>query len=127
MANRPFVHIEIPAADRQKAAEFYGKAFDWTFEDYGPPMNYTTFRTGNIGGGFPELGDDYKPGDVIVYIGSDDIEADLRRIESLGGKTVMPKMEIPETGWFALFTDPTGNKLALFTPLPGMSPGGPSS
>jgi predicted enzyme related to lactoylglutathione lyase len=26
-------------------------------------------------------------------------------------------MEIPETGWFALFTDPTGNQIGLYTPM----------
>jgi predicted enzyme related to lactoylglutathione lyase len=28
---------------------------------------------------------------------------------------VVPKTEIPQVGWFGVFKDPTGNKVALFT------------
>ena len=56
-----------------------------------------------------------KPGDVIVYFATDDIDATLARVEALGGKTIIPKTEIPNVGWFGWFTDPTGNKVALFT------------
>jgi predicted enzyme related to lactoylglutathione lyase len=27
----------------------------------------------------------------------------------------MPKTEIPGIGWWGMFTDPTGNKIGLFT------------
>jgi len=30
----------------------------------------------------------------------------------------MAKTEIPQTGWFGIFSDPTGNKVALFTSMP---------
>ena len=57
------------------------------------------------------------PGDVLIYIGTDDIEASLAKIQALGGKVVAPKTEIPQTGWFAIFTDPTGNKIGLYTAM----------
>jgi hypothetical protein len=56
-----------------------------------------------------------KPGDVMVYIDSPDIEADLKKIEAAGGKLKVPKTEIPGQGWFAFFEDPTGNIVALYT------------
>lgn len=115
MANRSFVHLEIPAANREAAAQFYGSLFGWTFQHFGPPLNYTTFRTGNVPGGFVDLDQTYQPGDIIPYVESDDIEADLQRVEALGGKAMMPKTEIPGFGWFAIFTDPTGNRMALYT------------
>ena len=31
-----------------------------------------------------------------------------------GGTILMPKMEIPNTGWMGLFQDPTGNVVGLF-------------
>jgi hypothetical protein len=55
---------------------------------------------------------------VVVYIGTDDIEASLAKVEKLGGKTVTPKSEIPGMGWFALFTDPSGNLVGLFAGIP---------
>lgn len=117
MSKRSIVHFEIPAKDRAAAAQFYSDLFGWEFQHI-PEMNYTTFETGNVGGGYNPLGEQVKPGDVLVYIGSEDIEADLKRIGELGGKTLVPKTEIPTVGWFAIFADPTGNSLALYTPMP---------
>jgi predicted enzyme related to lactoylglutathione lyase len=48
-------------------------------------------------------------------VASEDIDADLRKAESLGGTTVVPKTEIPQVGWFAIFKDPSGNKVGLFS------------
>ena len=54
------------------------------------------------GGGFVKSGDHgYKQGEVLIYISTDDIDATLAKVESLGGKTLQPKTEIPQTGWFA--------------------------
>ncbi len=118
MAKRSIVHIEIPAADQRAAARFYQEAFDFETNPV-PDMDYTTFMTGNVGGGFPTAGTMATVGEVLVYLSSDDIEGDLRKVEDLGGKTVTPKMEIPNMGWFAIFADPTGNKIGLYTALPG--------
>ncbi len=63
----------------------------------------------------------YKPGEALVYIGADDIEATLARVEACGGKTILSKTEIPHVGWFAIFEDDQGCKLALFS---GMQPQG---
>jgi len=38
-------------------------------------------------------------------------------VEKLGGKVLHPKAEIPGTGWFGVFKDPTGNVLALYTSM----------
>ncbi len=125
MSGRPIVHIEIPAQDLAKTSAFYKEIFGWEIKA-DPGMNYVLFQSPpmqgvepGIAGGLPRIdGEVYKPGDVIVYIGSDDIEADLKRIEALGGKRLLPKTEIPNTGWYAFFADPSGNRLALFSPLP---------
>ena len=54
-------------------------------------------------------------GEPLLYVASEDIDADLRKAESLGGTTVVPKTEIPQVGWFGVFKDPTGNKVGLFS------------
>jgi predicted enzyme related to lactoylglutathione lyase len=56
----------------------------------------------------------YRPGEALVYVGTDDIEATLARAEELGAKTLMPKTEIPHTGWFAILSDPSGARVALY-------------
>jgi predicted enzyme related to lactoylglutathione lyase len=116
MSKHPIVHIEFSAEDGAAAARFYGELFGWKTEHI-PEMNYTTFESGegSPGGGFNPLGEQVKAGDIYVYVQTDDIEASLAKAESLGGKTAVPKTEIPNVGWFALFTDPTGNVVGLFT------------
>jgi len=128
MSAQPIVHIEFSANDPAAASKFYADAFGWKIQT-DPQFDYHMFQTdGGPGGGFvpvdaPTDGGtmQYKPGDVLVYIGSDDIDAALRKIESLGGTVVVPKTEIPQTGWFGVFRDPTGNRVGLFTSM--TSPG----
>jgi predicted enzyme related to lactoylglutathione lyase len=115
MSGYPIVHIEIPAKDYAVADKFYADAFGWKI-DVDPNFNYHQFAPASgPGGGFVDAnGKDNKVGEVILYIGVPDILAALKKIESAGGKTATPKTEIPGMGWFALFTDPTGNRLGLF-------------
>lgn len=119
MSEHHVVHIEFAASDLAAAGTFYRDVFDWKIEQM-PEMNYATFETGNnVGGGFNPVADDYPAGTVIVYISTGDIDASLAKIEASGGKTVTPKTEIPGMGWFALFNDPTGNLVGLFTGMEG--------
>lgn len=115
MSKAPIVHIEIPAEDPHQAGEFYGELFGWDI-DYDEQMDYVQFLSQEgLGGGMPEVGEMAQAGDVILYIQSEDIEGDLEKIQAKGGKTVVPKTEIPTVGFFALFSDPTGNTLGLFS------------
>ena len=120
MANHPIVHIEIPARDTAAASKFYADAFGWNIQ-HEPSFNYYMFQANpGPGGGFVDVGNEiggYKVGEVLIYIGTDDIDATLAKIESLGGKTLQPKTEIPQTGWFAYFADPAGNRIALYTSM----------
>jgi len=36
-----------------------------------------------------------------------------RKIKALGGKVIVPKMEVPGIGWWALALDPEGNQFAI--------------
>ncbi len=114
MTKRSVVHIEIPAAAPKEAGEFYKKMFGWEFSQMTEPVSYAGFQAGNTGGGYPELNDQYKPGDVIIYIESEDLQADLDKITKLGGKALGDIMPVPGFGSLAFFQDPTGNRLALW-------------
>lgn len=115
MSKRNVVHVEIPSENVDAAAKFYESLFGWKIISV-PEMNYTMWEDGSgLGGGFPQVSDENPAGKVLVYIHSDDIEADLQNVEKLGGRVVHPKMEIPQTGWFGMFQDPSGNVLALYT------------
>ena len=53
----------------------------------------------------------------MIYVNSEDIEADLKKAASLGATIVREKSEIPTIGWWGIFQDPTGNNIALYTSM----------
>src|SRR5512146_1435862 len=103
MSKRNVVHVEIPAAHVQAAGTGYQELLGWKIQ-HDDAMNYSMWQAGDgSGGGFPEVSKEAPAGQVIVYIASDDIDADLKQVEKLGGTVVYPKTEIPNTGWFGMF------------------------
>ena len=115
MKSNPIVHIEFSAKDPLTAGKFYSDLFGWKLKTW-PEYNFATFETeGGPTGGFPKIDDkQFKPGDVIVYIETDDIDATLRQIEAAGGKTLVPRSPIDDHSWYAYFQDPSGNRVGLF-------------
>ena len=118
MSSHPIVHIELSTSNHKQSADFYSKIFGWETQ-HDEQMNYTMWGTGEgqLGGGFNQVTEEMPAGTVIVYIGADDIDASLAKIEAHGGTKVMPKTEIPGFGWFALFNDPSGNMVGLYTAM----------
>ncbi len=122
MAQFPVVHIEIPAVNPHASGKFYQTVFGWNVQA-DDTFGYVQFQAeGGPGGGFPSIVTEgpfqYRTDSVLIYLGTDDIEGTLAQIEAQGSKTLMPKAEIPGIGWWAVFLDPNGNRLALFTPMP---------
>ena len=117
MTKRNVVHVEINAGDVQAASKFYESLFGWKMEHV-PEFDYTMWDDGSgFGGGFNKVSEENPVGQVLVYIHSNDIDADLKKVAKLGGTVVRPKTDIPGTGWYGLFKDPTGNVLALYTSM----------
>ncbi len=115
MSKRNIVHIEIPAENSRKSGKFYEDLFGWKISTL-PEINYTMWDpAAQPGGGFSDIGPETAPGDILIYVDSEDIETDLKRVEEVGGKIIAHKTEIPGTGWFGVFKDLAGNKIALYT------------
>lgn len=122
MSKHEIVHIEIPSKSLESDGQFYQEVFGWEVQHM-PEMDYTTLSFNGrdskaeneaSGGGLVPVSDEYPAGRVLVYISTDDIDATLQQIEECGGKTVLPRTEIPGMGWFAHFTDRTGNRIGLY-------------
>jgi uncharacterized protein YndB with AHSA1/START domain/predicted enzyme related to lactoylglutathione lyase len=116
MAN-PVVHFEIMVnGDVDAARRFYAEAFGWKI-DASNPMNYGLVDNEGqgIGGGIgtPMHG----PGYATFYMEVDDLEQALETIGRLGGKTIMPPMDVPtQPIAIAMFEDPSGIQLGLVQP-----------
>lgn len=103
-------YVEIDVADLPAAREFYGEAFGWTFNDYGP--DYAGIRDGEgESGGLNAQG---EPGRPLVQLYSDDLDATLAAVTAAGGRVVVPPFEFPGGRRFH-FSDPSGNVLGVWT------------
>jgi predicted enzyme related to lactoylglutathione lyase len=64
--------------------------------------------------------DGYKPsaGGVTIYLnGEDNLQINLDKVEKNGGKVITPKTAHADgSGYFAIFLDSEGNKMALNSP-----------
>ncbi len=107
------VHFEIIGKDGKKLQDFYSQLFGWKV-DANNPMNYgmVSGDEAGVGGGIAS-GMDGGDGHVTVYVEVDDLAAALKKVESLGGKTVMPPMAVPGGPEIAQFSDPEGHMIGL--------------
>jgi uncharacterized protein len=108
---RPVVHFEIGCRDSAKTKEFYKKMFDWKIEAFGPAAMISA-ESGGVGGHISTLG--HEPFHyTIFYVDVEDVAEALKKAESLGGKTLVPPVDIPN-GTFAWMQDPEGNTVGLW-------------
>jgi predicted enzyme related to lactoylglutathione lyase len=116
------VHFEIPADDVEKLRKFYSELFGWKIEKMPGPVEYYGIETvpvdakgmperpGVNGGMMKKQYPDHKP---VNYITVESVDEYVKKIEVLGGRVIVPKMEVPGIGWWALALDPEGNQFAI--------------
>ena len=126
MPNR-IVHFEIEASDRERAKNFYARAFGWQMQDTGPEMgNYLVVTTGDpkepggINGGIyvPPSGGSKELNAYSCVVGVDNIDEAMRSVKSAGGQVMGDKMDIPTVGTFARCKDTEGNIFTMLQPVP---------
>lgn len=110
--------FEIPAIDFQQAVEFYQYVFGITMQQNITEANAMAYFPTNTGiGGAVVAGSGYVPSDSgsLIYLnGGNNLSLVLDKIVPAGGRIIMPKTLISEeSGYFAVFIDSQGNKLAL--------------
>lgn len=103
-------YLEFAVASIPAAKRFYGQAFGWTFQDYGP--DYCEFRDGRLTGGF--FHGEPAPGGALVVLYSKDLAATQAAVEAAGGEVVRPVFEFPGGRRFH-FTDQDGYELAVWS------------
>lgn len=112
-------HFEIMSRDPEKARTFYGTLFDWKFDDASMP-GYTLIHTGvDPTGGLFQTPPGASGSCLNVYVQVKDIDATLKKVRELGGKVLVEKTVIPNTGHFAMFADPEGVVIGIMQPGQG--------
>ena len=122
MVDHTIVHFEIPAANPEKLSNFYSKLFGWKIVRMPGPVEYwgiqtvptdedgMLLRNGVNGGMMKRQNSEHSP---VNYIAVESVDDYGKKIEELGGRVVVPKMEVPGVGWWAMALDPDGNQFAI--------------
>jgi uncharacterized protein len=125
---QPVVHFEIIGTDPARLRGYYGDLFGWEFDTSGPVAGSVS-RQGEYGfadptasSGGPGIpggvggGAGYTP-HVVFYGGVPNVEAALRKAESLGGKRTMgPERAAGGDLVVGHFADPEGNLIGVAGP-----------
>lgn len=109
--------IDLGIPDLDRAMEFYGALFGWTFdvgpEEYG---RYTTCLLGDRR--VAALAPNHDPAATdfwwSVYLATDDLDATLARALEAGGEVIGGPFDIPEQGRGALLRDAVGAQFGLW-------------
>ncbi len=111
--------FEIPATDISRAVHFYQTILDIKIEKMevqGMQMGIFPYE-GQMVTGVIIQADGYKPSadGVTIYLNSgDNLQPALDKVEKNGGKIMVPKSAHADgSGYFAIFLDSEGNKMAL--------------
>ena len=109
-----FCWDELHTPDVNGAKKFYAGLFGWAGK--GGDDDYWHWQNAGkeIGGMTSHMGGPNVPPHWLAYVAVADVDATTKRVESLGGKVLVPTMEIPKVGRFSVVQDPTG---AVFSPF----------
>ncbi|MCB1038221.1 MAG: VOC family protein [Acidimicrobiales bacterium] len=108
---------ELDTRNADEAKAFYGAVFGWASRtSESPMMTYTEWQLGERTiGGMLHMGPQFPPempNSWLVYFAVEDTDAAIAKVGELGGKVLMPPMDI-EAGRFAVVADSAGAPFAV--------------
>lgn len=111
--------FEIPATDFKRAVSFYKAILGVEIKEtemFGTKMGFFPTDGTNVSGGIVQ-GEEYQPSanGILAYLnGGNDLQTVLDKVEPNHGSIIVPKTQIsPEMGYFGMFIDTEGNKMAV--------------
>jgi len=111
MKNNHIQYIELYATDLERIKKFYSTVFGWKFTDYG--KGYTAFTNSGVEGGFEKV-EKVKQGGPLVVLYHTKLELAKENIVKESGTITKDVFSFPGGRRF-YFTDPSGNKLAVWS------------
>ena len=118
----PFIWHELVTPDQKISGQFFQALFGWDSKvvDAGEYGDYTLFQKDgkDIAGMMNPTSDTPENGAFWhAYIDVDDINHCAEQTVLLGGKVLVPPVDIPDVGRICLITDPMGAVTHLMQPL----------
>jgi predicted enzyme related to lactoylglutathione lyase len=112
--------LDLTTSDIQRAQDFYGTVFGWTFESTGPEYGgyVNASKDGHqVAGLMANFPESQTPDRWSTYFHTADINATASATADAGGATCMGPMEVPGKGFMSLATDPSGALFGGWQPL----------
>lgn len=117
---------ELMTPDSKRAQGFYGELFGWKFETV--PMGDGKEYTMASAGGAPicgmmqmEKGAPFPP-NWTSYVSTTDVDATVEKAKKAGGNVLVPPMDVPGMGRFAILSDADGAPFAVWRSAGGDTP-----
>lgn len=113
------IWIDLTTSDVERAKQFYGAVFGWTFETGGPEYGgyVTAFQGERVVAGLMHNDPKWNAPDFwTTYLHTADADATVAAATAAGGQSCVATMDIPDKGRMALLTDPTGAFVGLWQP-----------
>lgn len=110
---------DLTTSDLERAQQFYGAVFGWTFETGGPEYGgYVTASVdGQVVAGLMRNDPQWNAPDAwTVYLHTADADAAVAAVTAAGGSNCGGVMDIPAKGRMAMMTDPTGAFFGVWQP-----------
>lgn len=112
-----FSWSELMTTDVEGARKFYSTLFGWTVKTMDMPDGpYSTCQVGETSvGGMMKIPAKAAgmPPQWGCYVTVDNVEETIGKAVSMGGKVVMPPMDVPNVGRMAVIQDPQGASLSI--------------
>ena len=102
-------YVEFYSAELEATEDFFAKAFDWNFVEYGP--DYRDIQNAGIGGGIARG----TPQAPLIVLKADDLEAAYSQIFDTGAEITKEIFEFPGGKRFE-FREPGGTAMAVWCP-----------
>lgn len=112
-----FSWSELTTSDPAGAAAFYGELFGWKVKDPMPEMG--DYRVASLGEAMvagimsPPPGSPPMPPHWGCYVTVDDTDRSVEKAIALGGKLLVPPMDVPTVGRMAVLQDPQGAVISI--------------
>ncbi len=116
------IWIDLATSDLDRAQQFYGTVFGWTFSSAGPDYGgyVNAFRGGRPVAGLMANDPQWDaPDGWTTYLHTTDIRATIAKATAAGAVACVEPVEpieVKDKGWMGLLTDPTGAFFGLWQP-----------
>jgi predicted enzyme related to lactoylglutathione lyase len=114
LAHGQVCYLQLPAADRNRAAAFYRAVFGWQTEAHHPD-----FEAPGLIGQWVEGRPPARDAGPVIWLAVADMDETLEQVTRHGGQILEPPAPDGPTRILATIADPEGNPIGLAGHAPG--------